>query len=132
MKYIPLRTPLIIRAPWKTNAIGKTTTVLAEAVDFYPTLATLVGLPAPQSSNGIGTPWAPWALSAEKVLVHLLTSHQSPPVFDDPDLSLLATRDLKTAAFSQFAKPSLENPFAFWPTPARDHTNIMGERGALP
>ena len=44
---VALRTPLIIRAPWMKASIGQTTSVLAEAVDFYPTLAALVGLPAP-------------------------------------------------------------------------------------
>ena len=33
---------------------------------------------------------------------------------------------LKPYAFSQFAKPSLANPTAFWPTPARNATEIMG------
>ena len=36
---VALRTPLIIRAPWMKNSIGRVTSVLAEAVDFYPTLA---------------------------------------------------------------------------------------------
>ena len=35
--------PLIIRAPHKSNSTGKNTKVLAEAVDFYPTLAELAG-----------------------------------------------------------------------------------------
>merc|ERR1711879_36184 len=32
----------------------------------------------------------------------------------------------KKAAFSQFAKPSLKDPFKFWPTPAKNATEIMG------
>ena len=44
-----LRIPLIIRAPWKKAAAGKITDVLGEAVDLYPTLIALVGLPPPSS-----------------------------------------------------------------------------------
>eukprot|EP00037_Helgoeca_nana_P022103 m.224813 g.224813 ORF g.224813 m.224813 type:complete len:224 (-) comp25890_c0_seq4:1023-1694(-) len=100
---VALRTPLIIRAPWMTASIGRVTSVLAEAVDFYPTLAALAGLPDPitemQELNGTS----------------LL------PVFVNPD-----DINFKSAAYSQFAKPSRGNPYAFWPTPARNATEIMG------
>ena len=101
---VALRTPLVIRAPWKTASIGKVTSVLAEAVDFYPTLAALVGLPPPQSAGQ--------RINGTSLL----------PAFDDPD----GAWDLKPAAYSQFAKPSREAPFEFWPTPARNETEIMG------
>ena len=40
--------PLIIRAPWLPHSVGQHTDVLAEAVDLYPTMAALCGLPPPQ------------------------------------------------------------------------------------
>ena len=90
---VALRTPLIIRAPWMKASIGKVTSVLAEAVDFYPTLAALVGLPTPESAN------------------QQINGTSLVPAFDDPE----GSSGMKDAAYSQFAKPSRENPFAFWP-----------------
>ena len=104
---VALRTPLIIRAPWFPKSIGVTTSVLAEAVDFYPTLAGLVGLPDPKTDG---------ASSAG------INGTDLTPVFVDP----VANGDLKGAAYSQFAKPHLNDPFAFWPTPLRNATQIMG------
>jgi arylsulfatase A-like enzyme len=49
---VAVRTPLIIRAPWMKASIGRVTSVLAEAVDFYPTLVQLAGLPDPVASAG--------------------------------------------------------------------------------
>merc|ERR1711924_544406 len=46
-----VRIPMIIRCPWKTSAIGKVTSVLAEAVDLYPTIVALVGLASPLSQG---------------------------------------------------------------------------------
>lgn len=80
---VALRTPLIMRVPWKPNSTGRVTSVLAEAVDLYPTLAALVGLPEPSSMG------------------QQLNGTNLEPVFDDPD----ATTHLKRAAYSQFAKP---------------------------
>ena len=102
---VAVRTPLIIRAPWKESSVGKVTRVLAEAVDLYPTFAALAGLPTPES------------LGEEINGTNLV------PVFDDPEASHIA---LKPAAFSQFAKPFRSKPFEFWPTPARNATQIMG------
>ena len=101
---VALRTPLIIRAPWKTGSVGRTTDVLAEAVDLYPTLAALAGLPPPESEG------------------EAVNGTSLEPVFDDP----VGQAGLKAAAFSQFAKPSLSQPFTFWPTPQRNATEIMG------
>lgn len=42
--------PLIIRVPWKRASLGQRTTVKAELVDMYRTLADLAGLPGVQSS----------------------------------------------------------------------------------
>jgi len=101
---VALRTPLIIRAPWMKNSVGRVTSVLAEAVDFYPTLADLAGLPDPLTSAG-------QHLNGTSLL----------PVFVNPDET-----SVKSAAYSQFAKPYLNTPYSFWPTPARLETEIMG------
>ena len=85
-------------------SIGKVTAVLAEAVDFYPTLAALVGLPAPQSAG------------------QQINGTSLVPAFEDPE----GSAGLKQAAFSQFAKPFRSQPFVFWPTPQRNATEIMG------
>eukprot|EP00038_Savillea_parva_P009173 m.181696 g.181696 ORF g.181696 m.181696 type:complete len:542 (-) comp15341_c0_seq1:76-1701(-) len=106
---VALRTPLIIRAPWMPASIGRVTSVLAEAVDFYPTLAALVGLPDPITKGQ--------ELNGTSLL----------PVFENPD-----DISCKDAAYSQFAKPSKKNPYAFWPTPARNETEIMGYSVRVP
>ena len=97
---VALRTPLIIRAPWIESSIGKGTDVLAEAVDFYPTLAELVGLPSPLSAG-------------EQINGTSLVQ-----AFFKPENATF----MKDAAYSQFAKPSRKNPFQFWPTPQRNAT----------
>ena len=76
----------------------------AEAVDFYPTLAALVGLPTPESAG------------------QQINGTSLIPAFEDPEGSV----GLKPAAFSQFAKPFRSKPFVFWPTPQRNETEIMG------
>jgi iduronate 2-sulfatase len=102
---VAVRTPLIIRAPWKQASVGRTTRVLAETVDLYRTMAELVGLPDPvaDGEDVNGTSLA--------------------PVFDAPEADHSA---LKPAAFSQFSKPSRADPTAFWPQPLRNETEIMG------
>ena len=50
---VALRTPLIIKAPWMKASVGRVTSVLAEAVDFYPTLAALAGLPDPVTEGEV-------------------------------------------------------------------------------
>jgi iduronate 2-sulfatase len=102
---VALRVPLIIRAPWKPQSVGKRTTVLAEATDIYPTLAALAGLPAPQSEG------------------EEINGTSLEPVFDAPGVD---HSRLKPAAFSQFAKPYRDRPYLIWPTPLRNETQIMG------
>ena len=102
---VALRIPMIVRVPWKTASIGKVTNVLAEAVDLYPTLAVLANLANP------------------KIQGEQINGTSLVPVFDAPEKDHF---DLKDAAYSQFAKGSIANPFVYWPTPARNETEIMG------
>src|SRR5690606_11671495 len=46
-----LRSPLVIRAPGEARP-GRTTDAIVESVDLYPTLAELVGAPAPAGLSG--------------------------------------------------------------------------------
>merc|ERR1712194_277614 len=39
-----VQVPLLIRAPWKKNSLGKHTSTMVELVDLYRTLASLAGL----------------------------------------------------------------------------------------
>ena len=41
------RIPMIIRAPWIESAVNASTSALAEAVDLFPTLSELAGIPLP-------------------------------------------------------------------------------------
>lgn len=74
------RVPLIIRAPWLTESVGRTTQALVEMVDIFPTLAALAGLPDPLSEGEY--------VNGTSLL----------PLFLDP------AGGVKDAAFSQFAK----------------------------
>ena len=46
------RVPLILRAPWIAASVGGVAAGLAEAVDLYPTLAELAGVPLPTGAAG--------------------------------------------------------------------------------
>eukprot|EP00039_Didymoeca_costata_P018294 m.332939 g.332939 ORF g.332939 m.332939 type:complete len:389 (-) comp17032_c0_seq1:1642-2808(-) len=94
--------PMIIRVPWMKHSIGKSTQVLAEMIDMYPTLAQLAGLPDPYLLNG-----------SEGINGTSLYS-----VFEDP-----TNTSVKTTAFSQFAK---KNTTDVHPEFFRNGTNIMG------
>lgn len=97
---LALRIPLIIRAPWKTASIGKSTNVLAELVDVYPTLATLAGLPLPQS------------------LGEHVNGTSLEIIFDNTSIV-----NVKDAAFSQYGKGST---FSVQPIFQRNETQLMG------
>ena len=57
---LDVRTPLIIRAPWISESVGKTTLALAELVDLFPTAVALAGLPAVSAAEGLeGTSLVP-------------------------------------------------------------------------
>jgi len=47
---LAVHVPLLIRAPWKTASLGQRTTVKADIVDIYRTLAELAGLSGVQDS----------------------------------------------------------------------------------
>lgn len=100
---LDLRVPTIIRAPWLANSVGRETSILAEAVDFYPTLAELAGLPEPQSQGEN---------------VHGMSLART--LLNPSDVSL------KKAAFSQHAKPFEDDPFKHIPTPPRGSSFVMG------
>ena len=118
-----VRIPLIIRAPFYPTSAGKESSVLAEMVDIYPTLADLAGLPPPRSVRGAeginGTSLAP--------VFHATT------VDDATGARLRAvSRALKRAAFSQFAKIGASAGPGFpWGTSVRpefhrNQTELMG------
>jgi len=100
---LALRTPTMIRAPWMKNSVGRVTNVLGEAVDFYPTLVELAGLPDPRA-NGED-------INGTSLL----------PVFVNPD-----DVSIKKAAFSQFAKPSRKTEWTVQTRFPRNCTEIMG------
>ena len=57
---LDVRTPLIIRAPWISESVGKTTLALAELVDLFPTAVALAGLPPVSAAEGLeGTSLVP-------------------------------------------------------------------------
>jgi len=76
------RIPMIIRAPWIETAINATTSALAEAVDLYPTLSELAGLPLPTGDGG-----------------QYLGGVSLVPVFRDPEHG-----QVKNATLSQFPR----------------------------
>jgi len=97
------RTPAIFRVPWIPASRGRVSNVLAEAVDFYPTLTELAGLPEPRS---VGED---------------INGTSLVPVFREAQES-----SIKRAAFSQYAKQTARRPFDIWPTPDKNATKIMG------
>lgn len=46
-----VRVPLIIRAPWIPQSVGARSSVLAELVDIFPTMAELAGIPLPDAEK---------------------------------------------------------------------------------
>jgi arylsulfatase A-like enzyme len=101
--------PMIVRVPWILASVGQRTSVLAEAVDLYKTLAALAGLPPPSS---IGE-----QVNGTSLL----------PAFEAPTDRRL-TSALKDAAFSQFAKTNGPNN-SDWSVANKFHRNetkLMG------
>lgn len=75
--------PLLIRVPWKTNSLGRRTTVKTELVDLYRTLADLAELSSSPPS-------------LEDSVQGMSVAH----VFDDPDAPHLQTK----RAYSQIGR----------------------------
>mmetsp|Transcript_44986 Transcript_44986/g.106849 ORF Transcript_44986/g.106849 Transcript_44986/m.106849 type:complete len:559 (+) Transcript_44986:103-1779(+) len=97
------RIPLILRAPWIEAARGKVTNVLAEAVDLYPTLTELAGLPDPKAQG------------------EELNGTSLVPVLEDAQ-----NIHVKKAAFSQYAKHSVSKPFDINPNFNKHQTEALG------
>jgi len=53
------RVPLVISCPWLAASVGQKTHVLAELVDIFPTLVSLVGLEPLGEFDGRGTDLSP-------------------------------------------------------------------------
>ena len=83
-----VRVPLIFRVPWKPASSGVKCSALVEAVDLFPTLAALAGLPDPRAGDGYP--------------VQNLQGDDLSPYFDAPPLN--GTGSIKSHVFSQFAK----------------------------
>jgi len=98
------RVPLIIRAPWIKSAKGTVTDVLAEAVDLYPTMAELAGLPDPKTQG------------------EELNGTSLVPVLED-----VRNTHVKKAAYSQYAKTNIDkDPFNINPYYEKHSTEALG------
>ena len=75
------RVPLMVRVPWKKQAMGKRTSAIVEHVDLYPSLAEVAGVPVDPAVESVdGESWA--------------------SLLDDPS----GTGHKKVAAYSQFPR----------------------------
>jgi len=98
-----LKVPLIIRAPWIRQSVGKKTSALAELIDLYATMTELARLPKPRSMGE-----------------HINGTSLAPLMWNPND------RKLKTTAFSQMARKYVDNP-SFRPLNIkRDEIEVMG------
>jgi arylsulfatase A-like enzyme len=54
-----VRVPMMVRVPWKRNAMGRRTSAIVEHVDLYPSIAELAGVPVdPLKESVDGSSWA--------------------------------------------------------------------------
>eukprot|EP00931_Biecheleriopsis_adriatica_P004102 TRINITY_DN10581_c0_g1_i2.p1 TRINITY_DN10581_c0_g1~~TRINITY_DN10581_c0_g1_i2.p1 ORF type:complete len:751 (+),score=121.10 TRINITY_DN10581_c0_g1_i2:151-2253(+) len=91
------RVPLIMRVPWLPQSQGKRTSVLAELIDIFPTMAAAMGIPMDE----------PEAVSLDgKSLL---------PVLQSPDDAAVAS-ETKQFALSQYMRCPLDklDPAQFW------------------
>ena len=68
------RVPMMIRAPWKKESMGKSTRAFAELVDLYPTLVELAGLPPASEENLDGSSLATLFDNPERVIKNVTLS----------------------------------------------------------
>jgi len=84
------RVPMMIRVPWKTNAVGKRSSVRVELVDMFKTLAELAGISADVQPDVQGASLA--------------------PLFDDPEgVGALSAALHAKPAFSQIGSCACQN-----------------------
>jgi len=100
------RVPLIVRCPWLPQSHGKRTSVLAELIDVFPTMAELLGVPLPAGEHLDGKSLA--------------------PVLEDPANSALADT-LKPFAMSQYMRCPQNAS-----TPWKDNACLFTDRVLLP
>jgi len=98
---LALRIPMIMRVPWLPASKGQVSNAIVEAVDWYPTLVELAGLPMHWKDELNGT--------------SLL------PILQDP-----TNVAVKSAAYSQFAKRHRDEPFNVEPHFPKRQTEVMG------
>jgi len=98
---LALRIPAIMRVPWLSSSHGRVSDALVEAVDLYPTLVELAGLPMEWKDKLNGTSLA--------------------PILKDP-----SRKTTKNAAYSQFAKRHRNEPYNVSPNYPKLETEVMG------
>lgn len=72
------RIPLLISTPWIKSSHGSKTNAFAEAVDIFPTLAELAGIPVPPSEGLQGRSLVPVLFAPTSAKVHAVALSQFP------------------------------------------------------
>ena len=103
------RVPLIMRAPWLKESVGKRTAVLAELIDIFPSVTELAGLQPPEGEELDGKSLA--------------------PVLRDPD-DHAAAAALKPFALSQYMRCPADraNASMYW----KGNSCLMTDRTMFP
>lgn len=72
------RIPLLMSAPWLKSSHGSKIQAFAEAVDIFPTLADLAGIPVPESEGLQGKSLVPVLSAPATGTVHAVALSQFP------------------------------------------------------
>ena len=72
------RIPLLVSVPWVTQTHGQRSNALVEAVDLFPTLADIAGIPVPSSEGLQGTSLLPLVMDPGGEAVHVAALSQIP------------------------------------------------------